>query len=74
MKVTVKTAPRDLFIIAGRVHPNEYDWEKQFSSVIGSPNKECKPFVSIDVGKLAGLCSYIVELENELRLRNEVSK
>lgn len=52
------------FFNIGVVHPSEYDWEEQILEIKEQFNRDFKPFVEMDVGKVLGLCKYIKELEN----------
>ncbi len=50
------------FSCFGLVHPSEYNWEEQFLSIKNSREM----YISLDKGKVMGLCKYIKELEEKL--------
>mgnify|MGYP000959718405 CR=1 FL=1 len=46
-------------------HPKEYEWKKFFAININKAISERKRVVEVDVERLAGLCNYILELEEK---------
>ena len=54
------------FSCIGLVHPSEYDWKRQMLIVKERYKNGLNPYMNLDVGKIMGLCKYIIELEEEL--------
>lgn len=54
----------------GMVHPRVYNWKKQFHDLIVHCENRSKLFVVMDVGKVAGLCHRLQEVE-DLVLNNQ---
>jgi hypothetical protein len=49
----------------GRVSPDEYDWKKQLLKIIQDANKYGQMFVTVDAGKLAGICEALEKFQKE---------
>ena len=56
-----------------RVSPEEYDWKRQFLSVLSDAHVSGQLFVTVDAGKLAGVCESLEEFE-EKAVKEEKSK
>ena len=59
---------RDPFFISGLISPDEYDWRGQFAHIARTYWRGPFSSVSVDVGKLMGLCRELERLRKEREL------
>lgn len=55
-----------MFDCPGNVHPNTYDWKKEFGGLAQSTRESRIFYLEVDMSKVLGLAQYTEELEKKV--------